>query len=211
MPFYAPPPPISYSAEVAPIFAMHCNSCHGNAGGLSTRSYKELMQGGHLGKIIIPGEPDRSLLLHFIDGRRGAQQRMPIGGAPLSREQIQTISRWIEQGAKEDADTTAPQVRKVSNVRAGKHKLLRINVTVDTQSYLILTVRDPRTGASLMSEVASVKLPREANDLGTPGEPLLWDVRTERSWPKALEIELVVKYASRSADAHLSVDVKNAQ
>lgn len=78
--FWAPPvPPVSYSADVAPIFAMHCNSCHGGAGGLSTRSWKELMQGGHLGKLVIPGDSDRSLLLHFIDGRRGAEQRMPLG------------------------------------------------------------------------------------------------------------------------------------
>ena len=172
--FWAPPlPPVSYSTEVAPIFAMHCNSCHGNAGGLSTRSWKEVMEGGHLGKVVIPGDPNRSLLLHFIDGRRGAAQRMPVGGAPLSREQIQTIARWIAEGAKEDADTTPQPVRTVPNVRAGKRKVLRITAIVDTQAYLILTVRDPGRGRSLLSEVASIKAPREANDSASPGEPLI--------------------------------------
>jgi hypothetical protein len=208
--FWAPPvPPVSYSAEVAPIFAMHCNSCHGSAGGLSTRSWKELMQGGDLGKLVIPGDPGRSLLRHFIDGSRNAEQRMPIGGAPLSREQIHTIARWIAEGAKEDADTSAPQVRTVPNIRAGKQRLLRIAVTVATQSYLLMTVRDPDTGRPLLSEVASVKSPREANDSAVPGEPLVWNVRTERSWPDILEVELVVKYARRTADPQISVSVEN--
>lgn len=209
--FQAPSPPaVSYSAEVAPVLAMHCNSCHGDAGGLSTRSWKGLMKGGQLGKVVIPGEPNRSLLLHFIDGRRGAGQRMPIGGAPLSREQIQTITRWIAEGATEDADTASRQVRTVPNVRAGKQKLLRIEARVDTQSYLILTIRDPGSGRSLLSEVASVKAPREANDLAVPGEPLIWEVRTERSWPESLEVELVVKYAAGTADPHITVNILKA-
>jgi mono/diheme cytochrome c family protein len=210
--FWAPPPPpVSYSAEIAPIFAMHCSSCHGTAGGLSTRSWKELMQGGHLGKVVIPGDPDRSLLLHFIDGRRGAEQRMPIGGSPLNRDRIQTIARWIAEGAADDVDTTPRHVRTVPNIRAGKQKLLRIKATVDAQSYLILTVRDPRTGHSLLTEVASVKTPREENDSASPGEPFVWEVRTERSWPEVLAVELVVKYAARNADPQLSIDVENAQ
>jgi hypothetical protein len=186
---------------------MHCNSCHGTAGGLSTRSWKELTEGGHLGKVVVPGDPDRSLLLHFIDGRRGAEQRMPIGGAPLSREQIQTIARWIAEGAAEDVDTTPRHVRTVPNIRAGKQKLLQIRASVDTQAYLILTVRDPSTRRALLTEVASVKTPREVNDSAAPGEPLVWEVRTERSWPELLEVELVVKYAARTADPQLSVNV----
>jgi hypothetical protein len=168
------------------------------------------MEGGHLGRVVAPGDPNGSLLLHFIDGRRGAEQRMPIGGAPLSREQIQTIARWIAEGAREDSDTTTCQVRTVPNVRAGPRKLLRISATVATKAYLILTVRDPDTGRPLLSEVASVKLPREVNDAAVPGQPVIWEVRSERSWPDVLAVELVVKYAAMNAEPHLSVDVLNA-
>jgi hypothetical protein len=204
-----PPPPVSYSAEVAPVFAMHCNSCHGSAGGLSTRSWTELMEGGDLGKVVIPGRPDRSLLLQFIDGRRGVEQRMPIGGAPLRSEQIQTITRWIAEGAKEDTDATAGHVRTVPNVGAGRGKLLRITATVDMPSYCIVTLRDPGTGRSLLTEVASVKAPREANDSAVPGQPFVLDVRMERSWPEILQVELVVKYAPSTVNAELSVHVMN--
>lgn len=135
---------------------------------------------------------------------------MPIGGAPLSREQIQTITRWIAEGAAEDVDTTARQVRTVPNIRAGKQKLLQIRASVETQAYLILTVRDGSTGRSLLTEVASVKTPREVNDSAAPGEALAWDVRTERSWPEVLEVELVVKYAASTADPQLSVNVRGS-
>ena len=77
-------PPISFSRDVAPILALHCNSCHGDAGGLSTRSYSELMAGGNLGKVVLPDNPAGSLLIQFIEGSRGEAHRMPLGGRPLS-------------------------------------------------------------------------------------------------------------------------------
>ena len=112
-----PPPPVSFSHEVAPIMAMHCNICHGDAGGLSTRSYVEIMAGGNLGRVIVPGDPDKSLLIHFLDGRRGENRRMPKDEAPLSITQIETIRRWIAEGAKND-DISAPTYRiKRTDVR----------------------------------------------------------------------------------------------
>ena len=76
---------VSFGREVAPIFAMHCNGCHGDAGGLSLRSYKDLIKGGNLGVIVVPGNADGSLLIHFLDGRRGEAHRMPKEGRPLGR------------------------------------------------------------------------------------------------------------------------------
>jgi len=45
---------VSYSRDVAPIFALHCNSCHGDAetaGGLEIRTYAGLMKSD----AIVPG------------------------------------------------------------------------------------------------------------------------------------------------------------
>src|SRR5437868_14938771 len=90
-------PPVSYSREIAPVIAMHCSGCHGDSGGLNLRSYRDLMLGGNLGKIIVPGDPERSLIVHFLEGRRGESHRMPKDGRPLTVAQIGTIRRWIEQ------------------------------------------------------------------------------------------------------------------
>lgn len=74
-------PAISYSLQIAPVLAMRCNSCHGDSGGLSTRTHESLMRGGNLGPIVVPRRPQNSLILDFIEGRRGEAHRMPLGGA----------------------------------------------------------------------------------------------------------------------------------
>src|SRR6266404_7775082 len=121
-----PPPPVSYSRQVAPILALHCNSCHGDAGGLSTRSYADLMNGGNLGKVVIPGDPDRSLLIHFIEGRRGEAHRMPLGGRVLSLGQIDTIRRWIAEGAQKDAMAAKKYTRALTRIRLDRSNILRV-------------------------------------------------------------------------------------
>src|SRR5881396_399954 len=96
---------VSYSREVAPIFALHCNSCHGDsgiAGGLVTGTHADLMKAGD---AIVPGDPDRSQVVQFIEGRRGEEHRMPLGKPPLTDRQIRVIRRWIAEGAEADTDT----------------------------------------------------------------------------------------------------------
>ena len=180
----AAPPPISYSRQVAPIFALHCNSCHGEAGGLSTRSYPDLMRGGNLGKVIVPGDADRSLLVHFLDGRRGEERRMPLGGAPLPADQIATIRRWIAEGSREDPNTTPKHKLTLPKVRASRGQRLRVFCRVQTQCYVTLTVSDARKKRTLYSEVATIKSLKERGDAGRPGELLSWDLRVARNWPK---------------------------
>jgi hypothetical protein len=205
--FWAPPPPpVSYSADVAPIFAMHCNSCHGDAGGLSTRTHAELMTGGHLGRVIIPGDPDRSLLIHFVDGRRGKEQLMPLGGRPLMAEQIETIRRWIAAGAREDRDTTKQYMYKVSAVQTRSVRTLRVSWRIRVRSYVTLNVRDPGDNRLLLTEVFSIKSPRERVDAGEPGDLISWDVRPASFWPGRIDLELVVQYAAEEpGDPELSV------
>ncbi|MBK7925966.1 MAG: hypothetical protein IPJ98_00310 [Bryobacterales bacterium] len=99
---------VSYSREVAPVLAMNCHSCHGAnpesvAGGLSTRTWADLKKGGNLGPVIVPGDPERSALLQFVNGDRGEAHRMPLGGPPLTAIQISWIQRWIAEGAAEDS------------------------------------------------------------------------------------------------------------
>ena len=96
---------VSYSREIAPLLLKHCGACHGERrsvprGDFSVATYKDLMQGGGLTQTIIPGDPERSLLMHFIEGRRGETFRMPLDAPPLTRAQIDLIRRWIAEGAK---------------------------------------------------------------------------------------------------------------
>lgn len=195
---FAPPPlpPVSFSREVAPIMAMHCNVCHGDAGGLSTRSYVEIMAGGNLGRVIVPGDPDKSLFIHFLDGRRGENRRMPKDGPPLASAQIETIRRWIAEGAKND-DAPVPTYRiKRTDVRMGQSTPTRVSARVDTEGYAVVTMRDPVNGRVLWSDIAVVKSPKGRNDTAEPGQLMSWDVRTGNGWPSVVTLELELQYAA---------------
>jgi len=49
-----------------------------------------------------PNDPDGSYLMAKLRGEEGILgARMPIGGAPLSDEELATISDWISGGAGE--------------------------------------------------------------------------------------------------------------
>src|SRR5213083_2609938 len=131
---------VSYSRDIAPILAMHCNSCHGDsgsAGGLVTRTHADLMKAGD---AIVSGDPDRSQVVQFIEGRRGEEHRMPLGGAPLTAEQIALIRRWIAEGAKAAADSVVKYKLAIPNVRIRRSEGLQIECAVPTRAYLILSV-----------------------------------------------------------------------
>jgi hypothetical protein len=93
---------VSYAGEIQPIFNSNCAGapCHigGNANGLSLNSYADLMDGGNSGDVVLPGNPDGSIIVRRLEG--SITPRMPLNGPPyLSSSEIQLIRDWIEQGA----------------------------------------------------------------------------------------------------------------
>ena len=98
---------VSYAREVSPILERHCKSCHmpGQAGyvvsGFELRDYETLMKGTQYGPVVLPGDPLASVLVMLIEGRADPSLKMPHGDAkPLDRGEIETIRRWVEQGAR---------------------------------------------------------------------------------------------------------------
>ncbi len=62
-------------------------------GGLDVRSIASVMSGGASGPGIIPGDPDKSLLLQKL-----VEGKMPVGGEPLASDEVQLIRAWVEDG-----------------------------------------------------------------------------------------------------------------
>ena len=107
--------PIDYATQVKPILARHCAACHGvkkQQVGLRIDSARGMLDGGDSGPAIVPGEAAKSLLFQAVTGTEGASQ-MPPDGSKLSDEEIATIRKWINDGAKYPADelTEAAEVR----------------------------------------------------------------------------------------------------
>ena len=100
-----------YTAHIHPILDANCDSCHGESktsGGLRVDSYDQLMKGGKDGPAIVPGNPDRSLLIYRVTLPTGHKQFMPAEGKPpLRDEEIAWIRAWIQQGASRTATTVA--------------------------------------------------------------------------------------------------------
>lgn len=101
------PPEASYKADVQPILEKHCKACHtpGQSGyvvsGFDLENYDSLMKGTTYGPVVLPGDPLTSALVMLIEGRADPSLEMPHGdAAPLTPDEVQTIRRWVEQGAK---------------------------------------------------------------------------------------------------------------
>jgi mono/diheme cytochrome c family protein len=91
--------PISYAADVQPIWSNSCSGCHGTSGGLTLTSYNSLMAGNsNNGPVVIPGDGANSLIVRKLKGTAGAL--MPAGGPALSPSLINSIETWIDQGAQ---------------------------------------------------------------------------------------------------------------
>jgi mono/diheme cytochrome c family protein len=91
---------VSYKNDIQPIFTQNCVVCHGGSGGLYLDSYAHVMAGGATGKVVIPGNPDQSVLVERIKGI--LQPRMPLGRPPLPAADINAIVQWIAEGAPDN-------------------------------------------------------------------------------------------------------------
>ncbi len=100
-----------YTRHLYPVLDTNCVVCHGEEkvkGGLRLDSYDRLMRGGVDGAVIIPGQPDRSMLLTRITLPHDDKKAMPSEGKPaLKPEEIAWIKAWIQQGASPSAPSLA--------------------------------------------------------------------------------------------------------
>jgi hypothetical protein len=99
-----PAAPVSYYKDIRPILQRSCQGCHQPAtksGGLLLTTYDALMGGGDKGKVLLPSQPGKSLLIAYLTGE--AKPQMPFGGSPLPAEEIDLFRRWIAEGARDDS------------------------------------------------------------------------------------------------------------
>lgn len=97
--------PVDYLADVKPILLRRCYACHGPDGDsrkadLRLDDRADVTRARHEGVgLVIPGDAMKSELFLRITADN-EEDRMPSEGEPLSPEQIDTIRRWIDQGAQ---------------------------------------------------------------------------------------------------------------
>jgi cytochrome c553 len=97
-----------FEANIRPVLIDTCGECHADDedGDLRTDSRAALLKGGETGPAIVPGDPEKSLLIHAIRRDEGFP-RMPKKKPMLPAATIAAFVEWIKQGAPWPATTTS--------------------------------------------------------------------------------------------------------
>ncbi len=92
-----------FEKRVRPLLVERCYECHSQAagkakGGLRLDTKTDLRKGGERGPAIVPGAPEKSLLVAAVRHTH-ATLKMPAKGPALSEPQLQALEEWIRLGA----------------------------------------------------------------------------------------------------------------
>ncbi|HEX8913155.1 MAG TPA: PSD1 and planctomycete cytochrome C domain-containing protein [Humisphaera sp.] len=92
-----------FEAKVRPVLAAKCYECHSvekgkSKGSLVLDSREGWQKGGDTGPAVVPGDPDKSLLVKAIS-YADPDLQMPPKGQKLSAAEIADLTAWVKMGA----------------------------------------------------------------------------------------------------------------
>ena len=104
--------------DVLPYLYTRCVVCHGarrKEAELDLRTVESILKGGKSGPIVMPGDPQNSLILKRIHTQDmpPPKELIRAGVRPMESSEINLLTRWIEQGARKheiapDVQTDSP-------------------------------------------------------------------------------------------------------
>ena len=89
-----------FENRVRPILVGVCAECHGpelQKNGLRLDSREAVLKGGRNGIVVVPGKPDESTLIDYINYRTDDLQMPP--SEKLADKDIIALTKWVETGA----------------------------------------------------------------------------------------------------------------
>ena len=115
-----------FEKKVRPVLSENCYKCHSQngdkiKGGLLLDSRTGWQKGGDTGPAIVPGDPEKSLLIKAIR-YRDKDLQMPPSDRQLPANIIQDLENWVKMGAP-DPRTNAPSANEyaIDFQKARKH------------------------------------------------------------------------------------------
>lgn len=138
----AQPPSIDsdtfFETRIRPVLAGTCFKCHGGektSGGLRLDSRAALVKGGDSGSAIVPGAPEKSLLIRALQHTEGAELKMPPT-KKLPARVIADLTDWVKRGAPWPAGTsTAPATSPGVNKHWAFRPLAVVGVPDDSEGW----------------------------------------------------------------------------
>src|SRR5262245_30430383 len=104
-----------FESKVRPLLVEHCQGCHGEKkakGGLRLDSKAGWEKGGDNGPAIVPGKPERSLLVRMIKGGSESPPEMPPD-TRLPADAVETLVAWIKMGAPDPRTGTTSTAKSI--------------------------------------------------------------------------------------------------
>ncbi len=96
-----------FEKHIRPVLVEHCYECHNSSdrddASLALDHRQGVLDGGDSGPAIVPGKPEKSLLLSAIR-HTDPDLRMPENNAKLSPQTIADFEKWIRAGAPDPRD-----------------------------------------------------------------------------------------------------------
>jgi mono/diheme cytochrome c family protein len=102
-----------FETKVRPVLVANCFECHADKkqrGDLRLDSLAAMLEGGEQGPAIVPGHPEKSLLVKAIN--QDGKVKMPPKNKKLTRDEIDALTQWIAMGAPWPAGDKATPTRK---------------------------------------------------------------------------------------------------
>ncbi len=107
------PETVSYYEHVRPVFQAKCQGCHQPAKAKADYIMTEvakLIAGGETSPVVVPTKPHESYLVELVTKQPGEERpEMPPKDEPLTDYELKLVTKWIEQGAKDDTPENARQ------------------------------------------------------------------------------------------------------
>lgn len=94
--------PVNFVTQVKPIISDRCIECHNSEnllGNVNLQNREHAMQKRKPEQVIVPNEPDRSRFYLTVKLPPTDSKAMPATAHRLPKDDIETIRRWIAEGA----------------------------------------------------------------------------------------------------------------
>ncbi len=112
-----------FEKKVRPLLVERCHNCHSATakklrGGLRLDNRAAVLKGGDTGPAIVPGQPEKSLLIDAVRYRNESLQMPPAG--KLSDPEIAVLEEWVRRGAPYPGPDAAAAAKSGVNLAAGR-------------------------------------------------------------------------------------------
>jgi hypothetical protein len=89
-----------FEDNIRPLIAFQCFNCHTTtkSGGLQLDTREAMLKGGKSGPAIVPGDPEKSLLIAAVR-HTNPSLMMPKNGSALTASQVADLTKWVQDGA----------------------------------------------------------------------------------------------------------------